>query len=74
LKIIKANTFDLYDKSKKDEHQVEKVSILRCWFELELIHRDEVNVTYPEISIKKIPKRADKERKQKEIIDLLTGE
>jgi type I restriction enzyme R subunit len=42
----KSKYLDLYDKVKL-EHQVEKVSILEdVDFELELIHRDEVNVTY----------------------------
>ncbi|MFV8373037.1 type I restriction endonuclease subunit R [Flavobacterium sp. LB2P74] len=72
----KSKYLDLYDKVK-DEHQVEKVSILEdVDFELELIHRDEVNVTYilKLLAALKDTSKADKERKQKEIIDLLTGE
>jgi type I restriction enzyme R subunit len=42
----KSKYLDLYDKVKS-EHEVEKVSILEdVDFELELIHRDEINVTY----------------------------
>ena len=72
----KSKYLDLYDKVK-DEHQVEKVSILEdVDFELELIHRDDVNVTYilKLLAALKDTTKADKERKQKEIIDLLTGE
>lgn len=42
----KSKYLDLHDKVRQ-EHEVEKVSILEdVDFELELIHRDEVNVTY----------------------------
>jgi len=42
----KSKYLDLHDKIKSD-HSVEKVSILEdVDFELELIHRDEINVTY----------------------------
>jgi type I restriction enzyme R subunit len=42
----KSKYLDLYDKVKR-EHQKEKVSILEdVDFELELIHRDEINVAY----------------------------
>jgi type I restriction enzyme R subunit len=42
----KSKYLDLHDKVKR-EHEVEKVSILEdVDFELELIHRDEINVTY----------------------------
>jgi type I restriction enzyme R subunit len=42
----KSKYLDLYDKVKSN-HQKEKVSILEdVDFELELIHRDEVNVNY----------------------------
>ena len=42
----KSKYLDLHDKVKS-EHQIEKVSILEdVDFELELIHRDEINVTY----------------------------
>ena len=72
----KSKYLDLYDKVK-DNHQIEKVSILEdVDFELELIHRDEVNVTYilKLLAALKETNKADKERKQKEIVDLLTGE
>jgi type I restriction enzyme, R subunit len=43
---FKSKYLDLYDKVKSD-HQKEKVSILEdVDFELELIHRDEINVNY----------------------------
>lgn len=72
----KSKYLDLYDKVK-DEHQVEKVSILEdVDFELELIHRDEVNVTYilKLLAGLKDTTKAEKEKKHKEIVDLLTGE
>ena len=72
----KSKYLDLYDKVK-DEHQVEKVSILEdVDFELELIHRDEVNVTYilKLLAALKDTTKEEKARKQKEIVDLLTGE
>ncbi|RBA28369.1 type I restriction endonuclease subunit R [Flavobacterium tibetense] len=72
----KSKYLDLYDKVK-NEHQVEKVSILEdVDFELELIHRDEVNVTYilKLLAALKDTTKVDKEKKQKEIVDLLTGE
>lgn len=73
---FKSKYLDLYDKVK-DEHQVEKVSILEdVDFELELIHRDEVNVTYilKLLAALKDTSKEEKARKQKEIVDLLTGE
>jgi type I restriction enzyme R subunit len=72
----KSKYLDLYDKVK-DNHQVEKVSILEdVDFELELIHRDEINVIYilKLLATLKDSTKEEKERKQKEIIDLLTGE
>ena len=72
----KSKYLDLYDKVK-NEHQVEKVSILEdVDFELVLIHRDEVNVTciLTLLAALKDTTKADKEKKQKEIVDLLTGE
>jgi type I restriction enzyme R subunit len=43
---FKSKYLDLYDKVKSN-HQKEKVSILEdVDFELELIHRDEINVSY----------------------------
>ncbi len=72
----KSKYLDLYDKVK-EEHQVEKVSILEdVDFELELIHRDEVNVTYilKLLAGLKDTSKAEKDKKHKEIVDLLTGE
>ncbi|RTY94481.1 type I restriction endonuclease subunit R, partial [Flavobacterium bomense] len=72
----KSKYLDLYDKVKSN-HEKEKVSILEdVDFELELIHRDEINVTYILHLLANL-KNADpheKNKKQKEIIDLLTGE
>jgi len=46
LRIIKSKYLDLYDKTRTAEAR-EKVSILDdIDFELELIHRDEINVVY----------------------------
>lgn len=72
----KSKYLDLYDKVK-NEHQIEKVSILEdVDFELELIHRDEVNVAYilKLLAALKDTTKEEKARKQKEIVDLLTGE
>ncbi|MDQ7059256.1 MAG: type I restriction endonuclease subunit R [Ghiorsea sp.] len=67
---------DLYDKVKSD-HQKEKVSILDdVDFELELIHRDEVNVTYIMQLLANLKEKegdnADKQRKA--ILDLVAGD
>ncbi|MFT6841499.1 MAG: type I restriction enzyme R subunit [Psychroserpens sp.] len=72
----KSKYLDLHDKVK-DNHQKEKVSILEdVDFELELIHRDEINVSYILKLLAELQgaNTGDKEKKQKEIIDLLTGE
>lgn len=70
----KSKYLDLYDKVKTD-HQKEKVSILDdVDFELELIHRDEINVAYILILLANLKESKDKEKKQKEIIDLIAGE
>ena len=67
---------DLYDKIKSDT-QKENVSILdEIDFELELIHRDEVNVTYILkllAELKDAPEK-DQKRKEKEIIDMVSSE
>ena len=67
---------DLWQKVKYDTAK-EKVSILDdVDFELELIHRDEINVTYilKLLAALKDTNETDKEAKRKEIIDLLSGE
>lgn len=67
---------DLYDKIKTNQ-QKELVSVLdEIDFELELIHRDEINVTYilKLLAELKSASKQDKAKKQKEIIDLITGE
>ena len=67
---------DLYDKVRSD-HQKEKVSILEdVDFELELIHRDEVNVAYIMKLLAKL-KEQDEEaatKQRKAILDLVSGE
>ena len=69
----KSKYLDLYDKVKSN-HQKEKVSILEdVDFELELIHRDEINVAYI-LKLLANLKGKDTEKHRKEIIDLLTGE
>lgn len=74
---FKSKYLDLYDKVK-DEHSKEKVSILNdVDFELELIHRDQINVAYilkllAKLKSAKTPTDAEKQRKL--IIDLLGGE
>lgn len=72
----KSKYLDLHDKVKSD-HQKEKVSILDdVDFELELIHRDEINVTYilKLLANLKDAKKAEQEKKRKEILDILSGE
>ncbi|MFA7421262.1 MAG: type I restriction endonuclease subunit R [Melioribacteraceae bacterium] len=72
----KSKYLDLYDKVKSD-HQKEKVSILEdVDFELELIHRDEINVAYIiQLLIKlKSKVRAEVAQTEKEIFNLLNTE
>lgn len=69
----KSKYLDLWQKVKTD-HQKEKVSILEdVDFELELIHRDEINVAYI-LKLLANMKGEDQEKKRKEIIDLIAGE
>jgi type I restriction enzyme R subunit len=66
---------DLHDKARRDS-QTEKVSILNdVDFELELIHRDEINVAYILTLLAKLKgaKGGDKEKQRKNIYDLLSG-
>ena len=70
----KSKYLDLYDKVKSD-HQKEKVSILEdVDFELELIHRDEINVSYIlQLLIKlksKVQRRSYQQQKKKYLIYL----
>lgn len=72
----KSKYLDLYDKVKGD-HQKEKVSILEdVDFELELIHRDEINVAYIiQLLIRlKSQKQKDASKAEKEIFNLLNTE
>jgi type I restriction enzyme R subunit len=69
----KSKYLDLWQKVKTN-HQKEKVSILEdVDFELELIHRDEINVAYI-LKLLANLKGTDQEKKRKEIIDLIAGE
>lgn len=59
----KSKYLDLHDKVKR-EHEVEKVSILEdVDFELELIHRDEINVTYIIQLLIKLKSKVDQDGK-----------
>jgi len=72
----KSKYLDLHDKVKS-EHEKEKVSILEdVDFELELIHRDEINVAYIiRLLIKlKANQKKDAEQIEKEIFNLLNTE
>jgi len=72
----KSKYLDIFEKVKSD-HQKEKDSILEdVDFELELIHRDEVNVAYILKLLAKLKQAEKKEiqQRKKAIIDLLTGE
>jgi len=73
---FKSKYLDLYDKVKSD-HQKEKVSILEdVDFELELIHRDEINVAYIIQLLIKLKSKTKKDFNQteKEILNLLNSE
>lgn len=72
----KSKYLDIYDKVKRTTEK-EKVSILDdVDFELELIHRDEVNVAYILKLLGKLheAEEAEREKQRKEIIDMLGGE
>ena len=72
----KSKYLDLWDKVKTNT-QKEKVSILEdVDFELELIHRDEINVAYilKLLANLKCADPNDVEKRKKEIVDLLAGE
>ncbi len=72
----KSKYLDLYDKVKVHQ-QKEKVSILGdVDFELELIHRDEINVSYILKLIASLKEAAPDEqaKQEKAIIDLVVGE
>ena len=70
----KSKYLDLYDKTREVK---EKTSILdEVDFELELIHRDDITVSYilALLANLKATTVEEKERKQKEILDLVAGE
>lgn len=72
----KSKYLDLYDKSKS-QNQKEKVSILGdIDFELELIHRDEINVTYILKLLSKLKNATteEQERQKKVLIEIITGD
>jgi type I restriction enzyme R subunit len=72
----KSKYLDLYDKVKSHDAK-EKVSILQdIDFELELIHRDEINVAYILKLLAKLKDAPpeDKEKQEKIIYDLIAGE
>lgn len=72
----KSKYLDLHDKVKTD-HSKEKISVLEdVDFELELIHRDEINVTYilKLLADLKDTKESEKQKKKKEVVDLIAGE
>ncbi|MCK0190665.1 type I restriction endonuclease subunit R [Arenibacter sp. F20364] len=73
---FRSKYLDLWQKTKDDTAK-EKVSILDdVDFELELIHRDEINVTYilKLLATLKEGNKTEQETKRKEVVDLLTGE
>ncbi len=72
----KSKYLDLYDKAKS-AHQKEKVSILNdIDFELELIHRDEINVAYILKLLAKLKDATEEEheKQKKAIIELMAGD
>ncbi|MHA6249651.1 type I restriction endonuclease subunit R, EcoR124 family [Pontibacter sp. CAU 1760] len=73
----KSKYLDLYDKVRTDAGTAEKESILDdVDFELELIHRDEINVAYILKLLAKLNNASpeEKERQKQAILDTLTGE
>jgi type I restriction enzyme R subunit len=73
---FKGKYLDLYEKVKTDR-QKEKVSVLNdVDFELDLIHRDEVNVAYILKLLAKLKeaKAEEKEQHKKQIIEAIAGE
>lgn len=72
----KSKYLDLYDKVRTDRSK-EKVSILEdVDFELELIHRDEINVAYILRLLAKYhaANKAEKERINRQVAELLAGD
>jgi type I restriction enzyme R subunit len=72
----KSKYLDIYDKVRTT-HEKEKVSILEdVDFELELIHRDEINVAYILKLLGKLheAEKGEREKQKQAIIDLLGGE
>jgi type I restriction enzyme R subunit len=70
----KSKYLDLYDKNNNTK---DKTSIINeVDFELELIHRDDITVSYilALLANLKVTTLEEKERKQKEILDLVAGE
>lgn len=72
----KSKYLDLYEKAKS-HNQVEKVSILGdIDFELELIHRDEINVAYILRLLAKLKdaQPEEQEKQKKAILELIAGD
>ena len=72
----KTKYLDLYDKVKRDNAK-QKTSILEdIDFELELIHRDQINVAYIIKLVAKLKqaRKSEAEQQRKAILDLLGGE
>ena len=73
----KSKYLDLYDKVRSD-NQKERVSIRNdVAFELELIHRDEINVTYILQLLARLKGKTDEDERQKQakaILDMVAGD
>ena len=72
----KSKYLDLYDKTRT-QNMKEKVSILNdIDFELELIHRDEINVAYILKLLAKLKdaEEEDQEKHKKSILDMMAGD
>lgn len=73
----KSKYLDLHDKVKSSKEEIQKESILdEVDFELELIHRDEVNVAYILQLLARLKKlkKAEQERQKNAIVDLMSSE
>lgn len=73
---FKSKYLDLHDKVKTDNLHYKASVLDDIDFELELIHRDEINVTYilKLLADLKEASEPDQQRRKKEVIDLIAGE
>ena len=73
---FKSKYLDLYDKVKRDREKNKDSILDEVDFELELIHRDDITVTYILALLSKLKNvsPAEKEKRQKEILNMIAGD